>query len=115
MARRNQGLDADSILQQLCEVSSGSSGSGSDSESDLDTFSLHTPVDTSDSESDDEIGGILLGCPRQAPQLQGSTVRFVTFSMSYMLIHGKKPTEECFCPIYTRRQTLARFAIFYAK
>ena len=72
MARRNQGLDDDSILQQLWEVSSGNSGS--DSESDLDTFSLHTPVDASNSKSDDQIGGTSLGCPRQAPQLQGNTV-----------------------------------------
>lgn len=70
MARRNQGLDVDSVLQQVCEVSSGSSGSDSDSESDLDTFSLHTPADA----GDDEIDGISQGCPRQAPQLQGSTV-----------------------------------------
>ena len=69
MAHRNQGLDDDSILQQLWKVSSGNSGS----DSDLDTFSLHTPIDNNDSESDDEIGGILLGCPRQAPQLQENT------------------------------------------
>ena len=45
MAHRNQGLDDDSILQQLWEVSPGNSGS----DSDLDTFSFHTPVVTSDS------------------------------------------------------------------
>ena len=69
MARRNQYLADDSILQQLWKVSSENSGSDRDSESDLDTFSLHTPVETSDSKIDDEIVGILLGCPRQAPQL----------------------------------------------
>ena len=70
MARRNQGLDDNSILQQLWEVLFENSGS----DSDLDTFSLHTPVDTSDSKNNDKIGEILLGCSRQAPKLQGNTV-----------------------------------------
>ena len=65
------------------EVSSRNSGS----DSDLDTFSLHTPVDT----SDDEIGGILLGVQYKHNsckeiQLCGTAINRMSCVVAYLLL-----------------------------